>query len=172
MDWWAAFQQTRSSTTSPGLKVYKPTTPGPAASAFHAVHACLALNNLPMRHPPPLSGVGFRGLKRGASLLLHAVCVAGFTGRVLTSREDLWRGRPYRPLTMGLRKSGGRNSSGRTTVWHRGGGSKRLYRFVRRLSLIFAYCSIVTCELRNKETDARAAVSTHLPGTRDAGRQL
>lgn len=32
---------------------------------------------------------------------------------------------------MGLRKTGGRNNHGRTTVWHRGGGSKRLYRFVR-----------------------------------------
>lgn len=48
----------------------------------------------------------------------------------MTSREDLWAGRPYRPLTMGLRKTGGRNNHGRTTVWHRGGGSKRLYRFV------------------------------------------
>ena len=48
----------------------------------------------------------------------------------MTSREDLWKGRPYRPLTVGLRKSGGRNSAGRITVWHRGGGSKRLYRFV------------------------------------------
>ena len=48
----------------------------------------------------------------------------------MTLREGLWKGGPYKPLTEGLRKSGGRNSHGRITVWHRGGGSKRLYRQV------------------------------------------
>ena len=65
---------------------------------------------------------------------MHTVLLwahAGFRGRIVTSREGLWAGRPYRPLTVGLRKSGGRNAAGRITVWHRGGGSKRLYRFVR-----------------------------------------
>ena len=56
--------------------------------------------------------------------------LAGFRGRVVTLREGLWKGGPYKPLTEGLRKSGGRNSFGRITVWHRGGGSKRLYRQV------------------------------------------
>jgi len=48
----------------------------------------------------------------------------------VTLREGLWKGGPYKPLTEGLRKSGGRNNHGRITVWHRGGGSKRLYRQV------------------------------------------
>jgi large subunit ribosomal protein L2 len=49
---------------------------------------------------------------------------------VVTLREGLWKGGPYKPLTVGLRKTGGRNNQGRITVWHRGGGSKRLYRQV------------------------------------------
>jgi len=49
---------------------------------------------------------------------------------VVTLREGLWKAGPYKPLTVGLRKTGGRNNQGRITVWHRGGGSKRLYRQV------------------------------------------
>jgi large subunit ribosomal protein L2 len=37
---------------------------------------------------------------------------------------------PKKPLTSGLHKSGGRNSSGRITSWHRGGGHKRKYRMI------------------------------------------
>ena len=37
---------------------------------------------------------------------------------------------PERTLTEGLKKSGGRNSNGRKTARHRGGGAKRLYRKV------------------------------------------
>lgn len=55
---------------------------------------------------------------------------AGMRGRVITDRSDLWKGGPYKPLTQGLRKSGGRNAQGRITSWHRGGASKRLYRII------------------------------------------
>jgi large subunit ribosomal protein L2 len=37
---------------------------------------------------------------------------------------------PEKTLTEGLKKSGGRNSHGRKTARHRGGGAKRLYRIV------------------------------------------
>lgn len=37
---------------------------------------------------------------------------------------------PYKPLSASLKKTGGRNSSGRVTVWHRGGGNKRQYRII------------------------------------------
>lgn len=37
---------------------------------------------------------------------------------------------PYKPLTVPARKTGGRNNSGRVTIWHRGGGNKRLYRII------------------------------------------
>ena len=43
--------------------------------------------------------------------------------------RELTRGRPERTLTSGrVNKSGGRNSQGRVTIWHRGGGHKRRLR--------------------------------------------
>jgi large subunit ribosomal protein L2 len=43
-------------------------------------------------------------------------------------REQLTTPDPERKLTEGLRKSGGRNTGGRVTSRHRGGGAKRRYR--------------------------------------------
>lgn len=45
-------------------------------------------------------------------------------------RYNLWKGGPLKELTKGLSKHGGRNNSGRISIWHRGGGAKRLYRMV------------------------------------------
>jgi len=47
---------------------------------------------------------------------------------VIVSREGLWKGKPVKHLTEGLTKSGGRNNTGRTTVWTKSGGHKRRYR--------------------------------------------
>jgi large subunit ribosomal protein L2 len=44
--------------------------------------------------------------------------------------EEITRNRPEKSLTKSLRKTGGRNSNGRMTSRHRGGGHKRLYRFI------------------------------------------
>src|SRR5947209_3222003 len=41
---------------------------------------------------------------------------------------EITRSEPEKSLTEGLKKSGGRNSAGRKTARHRGGGAKRLYR--------------------------------------------
>lgn len=43
---------------------------------------------------------------------------------------DLYKGRPYAPLTVSKNRINGRNNAGRITVRHRGGGHKRLYRIV------------------------------------------
>jgi large subunit ribosomal protein L2 len=43
-------------------------------------------------------------------------------------REELTRGEPDKRLTKGKGSSGGRNSGGRVTARHRGGGAKRRYR--------------------------------------------
>ena len=45
-------------------------------------------------------------------------------------RSHLWKGAPFKPLTVGLRKTGGRANNGRISVWHKGGGAKRLYRII------------------------------------------
>jgi large subunit ribosomal protein L2 len=44
--------------------------------------------------------------------------------------SDLTRKKPERALTEPLRRSGGRNNKGRTTIWFRGGGHKRRYRTI------------------------------------------
>ncbi len=49
---------------------------------------------------------------------------------VLVDRSELWKGKPEKSLTEGLRGKGGRNNTGRTTVRFRGGGHKRRYRVI------------------------------------------
>ncbi len=49
---------------------------------------------------------------------------------VLVDRSELWKGKPEKSLTEGLRSHGGRNNQGRITVRFRGGGHKRRYRLV------------------------------------------
>jgi len=49
---------------------------------------------------------------------------------IQVDRSGLWKGKPHKPLTRGLSKTGGRNNLGRTTSWHIGGGHKRLYRII------------------------------------------
>jgi large subunit ribosomal protein L2 len=43
---------------------------------------------------------------------------------------EITKTKPEKTLTEGLKKSGGRNSNGRKTARHRGGGAKRLYRLI------------------------------------------
>eukprot|EP00823_Brevimastigomonas_motovehiculus_P006007 TRINITY_DN4719_c0_g1_i1.p1 TRINITY_DN4719_c0_g1~~TRINITY_DN4719_c0_g1_i1.p1 ORF type:complete len:363 (+),score=47.07 TRINITY_DN4719_c0_g1_i1:176-1264(+) len=49
---------------------------------------------------------------------------------VLVRRPYLWKGRPIKELSFGKRSTGGRNNTGRITIWQRGGGHKRLIRLV------------------------------------------
>jgi large subunit ribosomal protein L2 len=54
----------------------------------------------------------------------------GQRGLVLVDRTGLWKGKPEKTLTEGLRGHGGRNNFGRITARRRGGGHKRRYRVV------------------------------------------
>jgi large subunit ribosomal protein L2 len=54
----------------------------------------------------------------------------GQRGLVTVDRSELYKGKPVKKLTEGLTKTGGRNNSGHTTAWHKGGGHKRRYRMV------------------------------------------
>jgi large subunit ribosomal protein L2 len=49
---------------------------------------------------------------------------------VIVDRTGLWKGKPEKSLTEGLRSQGGRNNLGRITVRFRGGGHKRRYRII------------------------------------------
>ena len=56
-------------------------------------------------------------------------------GTILINREDLWKGKPYKPLTSVNNSSKGRNNLGRITSRNHGGGHKQKYRnidFYRR----------------------------------------
>jgi len=54
----------------------------------------------------------------------------GTRHRIAPVFDNITTDRPYKGLTEGLHKSGGRNSHGRKTSRHRGGGHKRRYRIV------------------------------------------
>ncbi|KAK9818830.1 hypothetical protein WJX74_008560 [Apatococcus lobatus] len=66
----------------------------------------------------------------GPGLKAYKPITPGFRGRVITSRQGLWKGSPYKPLTVGKHSSGGRNNGGSITSWHRGSGHKRKYRII------------------------------------------
>jgi large subunit ribosomal protein L2 len=54
----------------------------------------------------------------------------GLRQLVLVDRSELWKGKPVKSLTEGLKKTGGRNNKGRITTRHIGGGHARRYRFI------------------------------------------
>ena len=49
-------------------------------------------------------------------------------GTIIVERSDLWKGKPYKPLTSINNASKGRNNSGRITSRNHGGGHKQKYR--------------------------------------------
>ena len=51
-------------------------------------------------------------------------------GLVLVDNSDLHKGKPFKKLTKGLTKSGGRNNYGHLTARRKGGGHKRKYRII------------------------------------------
>ncbi len=64
------------------------------------------------------------------ALKQHNPTTPGRRGLVLVARGSLWKGKPEKSLTEGLRKHGGRNNRGRITARRRGGGHKRRYRVI------------------------------------------
>ena len=48
----------------------------------------------------------------------------------VSSFDDITKTKPERKLTVALRKTGGRNNTGRITSRRRGGGHKRRYRII------------------------------------------
>jgi len=54
----------------------------------------------------------------------------GLRQLIQVDRSELWKGKPVKALTEGLKKTGGRNNKGRITTRHIGGGHARRYRLV------------------------------------------
>jgi len=65
-----------------------------------------------------------------SKLIMYTPRTPGTRHRIDIDRSELWKGGPVMELTVGLRKHGGRNNSGKITVRHRGGGHRRRYRFI------------------------------------------
>ena len=55
---------------------------------------------------------------------------AGVRGMSVLTFDEITKTKPEKSLLVSLSKSGGRNSLGRVTVRHRGGGAKRKYRII------------------------------------------
>lgn len=54
----------------------------------------------------------------------------GVRFRTVADFSDLSKKGPLKRLVRGKSRTGGRNNTGRITMWHRGGGSKRRYRII------------------------------------------
>jgi large subunit ribosomal protein L2 len=54
----------------------------------------------------------------------------GLRQLVRVDRSELWKGKPVKTLTEGLKSKGGRNNQGRITTRHQGGGHARRYRLI------------------------------------------
>ncbi len=54
----------------------------------------------------------------------------GVRFRTVADFSDLSKKGPLKSLVRGKSRSGGRNNTGRITMWHRGGGHKRRYRLI------------------------------------------
>jgi len=71
----------------------------------------------------------------------------------IIDKSWLWRGGPLKGLTEGLRKTGGRNNTGRTTVFWRGGGNKHRYRIVDFKRTLRTYQGVRTGVIERIEYD-------------------
>jgi large subunit ribosomal protein L2 len=49
---------------------------------------------------------------------------------ILVDKSSLWKGKPHKPLTVGMTKNGGRNNNGHITMRGIGGGHKQRYRMI------------------------------------------
>lgn len=50
--------------------------------------------------------------------------------KVISEFDDITTDKPYKPLLVAIKKSGGRNNNGKMTMRYRGGGHKRRYRLM------------------------------------------
>ncbi len=64
------------------------------------------------------------------ALKTYSPVTPGLRQLIQVDRSELWKGKPEKSLTEGLKKTGGRNNKGRITTRHIGGGHARRYRLV------------------------------------------
>lgn len=54
----------------------------------------------------------------------------GQRGKIISTFEEITTSKPEKSLLVPLKKSGGRNNSGKMTIRYKGGGHKRMYRII------------------------------------------
>ena len=64
------------------------------------------------------------------ALKKHKPVTPGSRFRIANAFAEITTNRPEKSLTVGISKSGGRNSKGRMTTRYKGGGHKRSYRII------------------------------------------
>lgn len=99
---------------------------------------------------------------RSDGMKAYKPTTSSLRGRIITSRKDLWKGGPFKPLTEGLRKSGGRNNQGRITIRHRGGGHRKVYRLVDFKRAATTPAGVVERIEYDPNRSARIALVKHL----------
>jgi large subunit ribosomal protein L2 len=82
----------------------------------------------------------------------------GQRGLVLQATDDITQRKPKKSLLRPLKKTGGRNSTGRITVRHRGGGHKRRYRIIDFKRDNFGVPGVVTTIEYDPNRSARIAL--------------
>ena len=91
---------------------------------------------------------------------------AGVRAAVRPDFSEVTRRSPHKPLTKGLRKSGGRNARGKMTVRHRGGGAKRAWRDVDfKRDKVGVPCRVESIEY-DPNRSARIALLVYADGER------
>lgn len=74
--------------------------------------------------------------------------------------DELTTNKPYRELTVPLKKTGGRNNSGRITSRRRGGGHKRRYRIIDfKRNKFNISCEVITIEYDPNRSSRIALIS-------------
>jgi large subunit ribosomal protein L2 len=88
----------------------------------------------------------------------------GMRGMTGNTFEEITKSTPERSLTLALRKHGGRNSYGRITVRHRGGGNRRTVRLIDfKRNKLNIQAKVVAIEYDPNRT-ARLALLTYADG--------
>ena len=78
--------------------------------------------------------------------------------------SDITSVKPLKSLTVGLRKSGGRNNTGQITTRHHGGGAKQSYRIIDFKRNKFGIPGLVTTIEYDPNRNARIALITYKDG--------
>jgi len=83
-----------------------------------------------------------------------------------TDFSEITATKPYKPLLRPIKKTGGRSSSGRVSVWQKGGGHKRAYRIIDfKRDKAGIPCSVETIEYDPNRT-SRIALLKYADGER------